>query len=456
MMPRFTTPVIRSGARNPAAAAGPVEMPRGLGMTGTGMRSSDHCPGGGSRRAKSLSSSDEARSGLRTAGVTEPTVIGGVERDGVSHASEWSASILSVDRPPARIAVFRALFLGDLLCATPALRALRQRFPEAEITLIGLPWARELVARLPCVDRLEEFPGYPGILEVPYQTRRTEEFLARARATGYDLALQMHGSGQVSNGFVAALGARVSLGYRLGSDDRLTASLPWIEEEHESVRWLRLVSMVGARPVGPQPEFPMTVAEERRAAELLESVPTGTAPLIGIHPGAKDASRRWPPERFAALADALTADWGARIVLTGGVAEREITATVRHAMRAPALDLAGETDLGTFAAVIARLDLLVTNDTGASHLAAATGTRSVVLFGPTRPERWAPLDRERHLVVDAAALAGPGVAPAEALARLPVQMVLEACIRVTGGGWQVVGTDGHPRPATPTEALCAG
>ncbi|MDP9375346.1 MAG: hypothetical protein M3Q65_23435, partial [Chloroflexota bacterium] len=93
----------------------------------------------------------------------------------------------------------------------------------------------------------------------------------------------------------------------------------------------------------------------------------------------------------------------------------------------PALDLAGRTDLGLFAATIARLDLLVTNDTGASHLAAAAGTPSVILFGPSRPERWAPLDRERHRPVDALALAPPATGPALALQRLPVGPVLAAC-----------------------------
>ena len=96
-------------------------------------------------------------------------------------------------------------------------------------------------------------------------------------------------------------------------------------------------------------------------------------------------------------------------------------------MRHPALDLAGATDLGAFAAAIARLDLLVTNDTGASHIAAATGTPSAILFGPSRPWQWAPLDRSRHRPVDALELAGPAADPSTALGRLPVEPVLAAC-----------------------------
>jgi hypothetical protein len=84
-----------------------------------------------------------------------------------------------------RVAVLRALFLGDLLCAVPALRALRRRFPQAEITLIGLPWAEEFVRRLPAlVGRLLPFTGYPGIAEVAQCPERTATFLAEARAYG--------------------------------------------------------------------------------------------------------------------------------------------------------------------------------------------------------------------------------------------------------------------------------
>jgi ADP-heptose:LPS heptosyltransferase len=95
-------------------------------------------------------------------------------------------------------------------------------------------------------------------------------------------------------------------------------------------------------------------------------------------------------------------------------------------MRGSALDLAGRTTLGQFAAVIASLDLLVTNDTGASHVAAATGTPSIVLFGPTDPRRWAPLDLIRHHVIDARA-SQPGGDGAAALRELPPDLVAFRC-----------------------------
>lgn len=327
-----------------------------------------------------------------------------------------------------KIAVFRALFLGDLLCAVPAFRALRRHYPQAEITLIGLPWAAEFVARVPYIDRLEIFPGYAGLQELPYSPGQTEAFLRSSQAAGYDIALQMHGDGHVSNGFVAALGARLGLGYRRGPDERLGFSLPYEQSRHEILRWLRLVAVLGAPIDDRRIELPTTETDERQATRLLAAAPSASdpGPLVALHAGAKDQARRWSPERFAAVGDALVERFGARIVLTGSAGEREITAAVQRTMRYPALNLVGATDLGTFAAVLRRMELLLSNDTGASHVAAATATRSVVLFGPSRPEQWAPLDRERHQVIDALALSGDD--PSTALQHLPVEPVLSACI----------------------------
>ncbi|HET8625807.1 MAG TPA: glycosyltransferase family 9 protein [Thermomicrobiales bacterium] len=342
-------------------------------------------------------------------------------------APSTAVGALCLAPPPRRIAVFRALYLGDLLCATPAFRALRGRFPDAEFTLIGLPWARDFVARSPALDRLEVFPGYPGIAEAAHDPARTATFLARARAARYDLVIQLHGSGVTSNGFVAALGARETLGYRAGDDGRLTASLAYDDGEHEILRWLRLVALAGAT-TDMALEYPRTPADEARADALLAPL-AGPGPLVGLHPGARDPDRRWPADRFATLAGALAARHGARLVLTGAAGERPLTAAVRDALTAPALDLAGATDLGTLAAVLARLDLFVGNNTGPIHLAVAVGTPSVMLAGPGRADCWVPLDRSRHRVVDARRLAPPGADEAAALRQLPVAPVLATCER---------------------------
>ncbi|MDI3342043.1 MAG: glycosyltransferase family 9 protein [Sphaerobacter sp.] len=301
---------------------------------------------------------------------------------------------------PRRVAVLRALHLGDLLLAVPALRALRAGFPQAEITLIGLPWAAAFVERFRhYLDRFVPFGGYPGMGEVPLDPARVERFVADQRAAGYDLVIQMHGNGRTSNACALALGGRVTAGYYVGARPAgLTVAAPYPDDCPEVERNLRLARLLGCPDPGPALEFPLHAADRAEAARLLARLPSG-GPLVGIHPGARPPARRWPPERFAAVADHLVDRLGARVLLTGSPEEVETARRVAAAMRASPLVLAGQTSLGGLAALIARLDLFLSNDTGPAHLAAALGTPSVTLFGPADPVRWAPLDRARHPIV---------------------------------------------------------
>lgn len=299
-----------------------------------------------------------------------------------------------------KIAVFRALFLGDLLVAIPALRSLRAGFPRAEITFIGLPWAEQFIARYgDYVDRFLPFPGFPGINEVPVVPGRTERFLAEQRAYGYDLAVAMHGRGDTSNPFVAALGAkRVAAFYAETPPPGVDTGAPYPEHLSEIERNLALTALLGCPDTGRDLEFPIFPADEAEADLLL--APLGARrPLAGIHTGASWPLRRWPPEYFAQVGDYLAEWYGSEIVLTGGDLERDAALAVEHAMRIEALSLVGKTSLGGLAAVLRRLDLFISNDTGPAHLAVATGTPSVTIFGPAEYHRWAHLDRDRHPVI---------------------------------------------------------
>jgi ADP-heptose:LPS heptosyltransferase len=332
---------------------------------------------------------------------------------------------MNISTQPAgisRIAIFQALQLGDLLCATPAWRALRQHYPQADITLIGSAWAGAMVERLPNIDQFIPFPGYPGIAESPASPPEPVP-----EWPPFDLAIQMHGAGNVSNGFVASLGAVQSLGHADPGDDRLTFTRPWQELEPEPLRWLHLLELLRIHGAGHHLEFSLTQDERRRAEYLVGGA--DRRPLVGVHVGASVPERRWTPADFATVIDALAAQLDCTFVLTGSAAERDLTAHVRAMVGTPVIDLAGMTTLGEFGAVIAGLDLLLTNDTGASHVAAAMQTPSVVLFGPTDPRRWAPLDSARHYVINARDYANGGDG-ASALQALPSQVVLDACLRV--------------------------
>jgi len=300
-----------------------------------------------------------------------------------------------------RIAVFRALQLGDMLCTVPALRALRRAAPQAEITLIGLPWAAGFVERFNMyLDRHLCFPGYPGMPEREPDAPALPGFFAAARGRQFDLALQLHGSGGLSNPLTLALGAARTAGFHAAGDpcpDPATYAL-WSEQEHEVLRYLRLLQWLGAQPYGEHLEFPLRPEDHAALARAAPGLAPGS--YVCIHPGARLPSRRWPPWRFAQVADGL-AGQGWTVVITGSPDERALTQAVRSAMRSQAVDLTGATTLGALAALLAGARLLVCNDTGVSHVAAAMATPSVVVCCGADPGRWAPLDRQRHRVLHA-------------------------------------------------------
>lgn len=302
--------------------------------------------------------------------------------------------------PVQRIAVFRALVLGDLLCATPVLRALKAAWPTSELTLISLPWARELTTRLPQVDRFEPFPGFPGLPEIEPDVAALPGFIERMQHHRFDLLVQLHGSGSIVNPLLATFGARHVAGFTEPDGYCAEPALhtAWPTRGHEIERLLRIVDHLGIPRCGRHLEFCVTAADREALHRTVPELAIDAAAYACVHPGAQLASRRWSPERFAEVADALAGE-GLRVVLTGGATEAPLTARVAAAMRHPALDLAGRTDLFSWGALLEGARLVVCNDTGASHVAAALGTPSVVISSGADVARWAPLDTQRHRVL---------------------------------------------------------
>ncbi len=296
-----------------------------------------------------------------------------------------------------KLAVFRGLYLGDLVAATGALRALRRGYPETEITLVSLPWATALAPHLPYVDRLLPYPGAPG-LDGGGDEEELEEFLARMRAERFDLAVNMHGRGPTSTELIVRFGARMTAGFA-GTGitaPPLDVEVPWEAEEHESRKLLLLTEKIGGVSAGPEPELCVLEEDQRRARTLLP--PGLRKPLALVHPGASVPEKRWPEEAFGSVAKGLIRH-GYAVAVTGSSAEKKLTSQVAD-LAPGALDLGGQTDLSTLVALVAQANVLVSNDTGPAHLAYALKTSSVTTFGPsTDIRRWGPLSRRRHAVL---------------------------------------------------------
>ena len=296
------------------------------------------------------------------------------------------------------IAIVRALpGLGDFLCAVPALRALKAAQPQARVTFIGLPGLEELTARFePYIDEFVALPGYPGLPEQSPDLPALSSFLEQMRLRKFDLAIQMHGSGGVTNSLTLALRASQTIGFFPLNQDcpDPTSFLPFIETEHETRRYLRLLEFIGIPSSNERLEFPIQECD-RQELQTLSKLFGLQSNYVCLHAGASVPTRCWSSDRFAAIGDYL-AQLGWQIVLTGSRAERGLTEAIAQLMKTPVVNLAGKTSLGVLAALFKECRLLVCNDTGVSHLAAALQVPSVVIFNGSDPQRWSPLDRQRH------------------------------------------------------------
>jgi ADP-heptose:LPS heptosyltransferase len=280
-----------------------------------------------------------------------------------------------------RIAVLRANALGDFVVALPALESLRAAYPEAEIVLLGAPWHEQALSGRPGpVDRVMVVPACAGIRDPvpadPAPATQLPEFLEKARAERFDVALQMHGGGRNSNPIVAQLGARLTAGLQTPDAPPLGRNLPYRNYQPEVFRYLEVAELVGAPAVVYRPRFALTDADLQEADRV---APLGQARRAVVHPGATDGRRRWPAERFASVARALV-ERGLDVVVTGTSKESDLVTQVCDGAGPGVRPVAGELTVGGLAGLLARSAVVVSNDTGALHLAAAVGAPVVGLF----------------------------------------------------------------------------
>lgn len=300
---------------------------------------------------------------------------------------------------PSSVVVFRALQLGDMLCAVPALRALRKAAPRAHIALVGLPWAQQFADRFGSyVDEFVPFPGHPLLPEQPVQHEGLARFYTSLCAREFKLAIQLHGSGDISNDIVNGFGARAMAGYRRGEPvvrDR-SVLLPYPDTGTEPERLLRLLEELGAEPAGLDLEFPLSREDEEEldASGITAGLQDGG--YFCIHPGARQRDKCWPPRQFAEVGDRLAAEFGLKPVLTGSASEADLTAEVAAHMHHKPVDAATPISIGAMAVLMRKAKLLLCNDTGVSQVAAGLKLKSVVVFSKADIARWAPLDRHSH------------------------------------------------------------
>jgi ADP-heptose:LPS heptosyltransferase len=270
-----------------------------------------------------------------------------------------------------QVLILRALGLGDFLTGVPAYRGLRAAYPEAALTLAAPGYLQPLLPLTGAIDRLLPTEGLGELAAVQQPPR---------------VAVNLHGRGPESIDDLLRTDAAKLITHRHPLRPNV-AGPAWQEDLHEVRRWCRLLKLADI-PADPR--------------DLQLSRPAPPPPISGaivIHPGAAFPARRWPAERFGAVARRL-GELGDPIVVTGTLAESATAEAVIRSGDLPASsNLCGQLDLGQLAALISSAQLLISGDTGVAHLASGYGTPSVLLFGPTPPSRWGPPPDGPHTVL---------------------------------------------------------
>jgi heptosyltransferase-2 len=302
---------------------------------------------------------------------------------------------------PKSILVMEYWNLGDIVMLSPFLGSLRIQYPKAHITLLTSPKAAPIVQHQALVDEVI-------VVRVPWaqhyaRSKKYNPFsmqwlellrtLGRIRNQAIDLAFV--GRGDFRDNFMlwfVRARRRVGYGFGGGACFLTDAVVPDLQHPHFSSRWLRLLSAVGKSPLVEEPRLTVTPEEQRLAQEVLHEygIEEGEF-LVGIHPGARSALRKWGEENFIAVAEQLQKQFRVKFVwfLDPGQKPSNENGVRRHSVSLP---------LRQFMGVLARCQLLICNDSGPMHIATALEVPVVAIFGPTEPAWFGPIG-ERHRVV---------------------------------------------------------
>ena len=308
-------------------------------------------------------------------------------------------------RPP-RLLVVQIAGIGDLVLATPALDALRDRFPGGQIDLLTSSRADDLLVGHPSVDHIHGFDidvfSDLTTLVRPPRTLALFRLIRQLRNVRYDALLSLNRVFSDRGGVTLGLLLR-SLGVPLWLGRNTDNRVPYFDREiaesrndprPEVITKLDVASLVGANPQARALSLPVGPAELERATQLL----AGPDRWVAIMPTANVPVKTWPAERFVDVARQLT-NCGFRIAILAGPGDRETTQSIAQQIGERSLDLAGMLSLRETAAVLQSVEVAVTNDTGPMHIAAAVRTPLVAIFGPTSSVRYGPWCPEAESVI---------------------------------------------------------
>lgn len=298
-----------------------------------------------------------------------------------------------------RIVIFNVNWLGDVLFSSAVIRNIRYNYPCSHIACIIPPRCRDVLEGNPHLDEIilfDEKGVHKGIAG-------TMAFIRTLKGRGFDTMFLLHRS--MTRAFIAwAAGIPERIGYTTAKRAFLLTTRilpPDIRAVHRIDYYLGIIRGAGLAVKDRHTDFVFS-EQDRRAAEafLQESAVSSRDVVIGLNPGGNWGPKRWPKENFAALADRLAIEYGAKIVLTGSPQDRELAGDIRSLIKCRAVSACGVLSLRQFAALCPRLSVFISADSGPLHIANAAGcARIIALFGPTDPKLTGPVPADRVVVV---------------------------------------------------------
>lgn len=301
-----------------------------------------------------------------------------------------------------RVLVFGPSWLGDVVMAIPVFRDLRRAYPDVKITVLARSAVAGLYSCIPEVDDVVLYRRQKGLSKLVYYA----ELIGELQKTRADLALILPRSfGSAWTALLTDVPKRI--GYAsAGRNLLLTEAVP--REEHllktHRVHYMQhLLGSLGIATSDEPPVLSVTPEGEADAQELLEPLAEmGDGPVVILNPGANyGTAKQWPEDRYAQLGRELRREYDARLVMVGAGGDRDVCDRIRHDIDKDAvLDVTGQTSLPALVSVIRRADLMVTNDTGAMHVAAAVPIPVIAVFGSTDPITTGPYGAGHEVVID--------------------------------------------------------
>jgi lipopolysaccharide heptosyltransferase II len=307
---------------------------------------------------------------------------------------------VTIDRSPQKILVIKICCLGDVVFLTPALRALRNRYPKAHIALLTSSWVRPIASQIPFLDELI-------IYDAPLNRKRfwnnileSISLLRKLRNDAFDVCVCGHRN-KLFTFFAFLAGIPNRIGFADQKSWLVTHSVPFDTREHEIKRYLALAGLLGVQTSNLETEVAPLPAHSRDIEKYLlnhSCKPDDT--LIGImagggnNPGTTMPIKRWDARYYSELCTMLVNDPSNRILLLGGQDDRELNEMIRAGsgcIRNNIMNIAGELPLEQLPTLLKTLHIVLGGDTGPMHLAAAVGTPTVFLFGPSDPRLVAPI-----------------------------------------------------------------